>query len=124
MNEEDQDFLESLKKDFIEESYDLLLKCEECLLSYEQEKTEVIFQEYMRIIHSLKGSARAVEFDSIASTLHLIESLGQKSRDQSFIDDSLKSLDGIKEALSLAKNKNYPEMEALLDGISLKLKSS
>lgn len=122
MNEEDQEFLEGLRKDFIDETFDLLLKCEDSLLNFEKNFDEIYFQEYMRIIHSIKGSARAVEFDSIASTIHLIESLGQKSKDHLFVENSLSSMDGIKEALEFAKNKNLFEMEARLAGIVLKIK--
>lgn len=122
MNQDDQDFLESLRKDFIDETFDLLLKCEESLLNFEKNFDRTYFQEYMRIIHSIKGSARAVEFDSIASTIHLIEGLGQKSKDHLFVEKSLNSIDGIKEALEFIKNNNTSEMETTLASIVSKIK--
>lgn len=122
MNQEDQEFLESLRKDFLDDTFDLLVKCEDSLLNFEKSFDEVFFQEYMRLIHSIKGSARAVEFDSIASTLHLIESLGQKSKDHTFIEMSLSSIDAIKDALQFVKDNDIPKMEATLAGIAQKLK--
>jgi chemotaxis protein histidine kinase CheA len=121
MNEEDQEFLESLKKDFIEETFDLLLKCEESLLNFEKKYEEEYFQEYMRLIHSIKGSARAVEFDLVASTIHLIEGLGQKSKDHTFVELSLLSIDGIRESLVFIKNNNQQDMEITLKTIVQKI---
>ncbi|MDO9182233.1 MAG: Hpt domain-containing protein [Bacteriovorax sp.] len=122
MNDEDQEFLISLQKDFIDETFDLLLKCEECLLNFEKNFDLSYFQEYMRIIHSIKGSSRAVEFDSIASTIHLIESLGQKSKDHSFVENSLWAIDGIREALELIKENKKDEMESKLALVVSKIK--
>lgn len=122
MNDEDQEFLDSLRKDFIDEAFDLLLKCEESLLNFEKKFDEIYFREYMRIIHSIKGSARAVEFDSIASTIHLIESLGQKSKDHLFVENSLTSIDGIRKALEFIKNNNPSMMESTLASVVLKIK--
>lgn len=104
MNEEDAEFLESLRKDFVEETFDLLNKCEECLLNYENGFDEIHYQDYMRRLHSIKGSARAVEFDLIASTIHLIESVGQKTQKEKFVELSLSSLDGVKNAIEFIKN--------------------
>ncbi|MBP9681986.1 MAG: Hpt domain-containing protein [Bacteriovorax sp.] len=122
MNDEDKEFLESLRKDFIEEASDLLLKCEESLLNYEKNFEESYFQEYMRVLHSMKGSSRAVEFDSFASTIHQIESLGQKSKDQQFVEKSLNSIDGLKASLDMIRNENTDESENILKGILEKLK--
>lgn len=122
MNEEDQEFLESLRKDFLEETFDLLVKCEESLLNFESTSDQAYIQEYLRLIHSIKGSARAVEFDSIASTIHLIESLAQGARDHKFIENSLKSLDGLKEGLESAKCKNFGEMEMVISSIVSRIK--
>lgn len=122
MNDEDKDFLESLRKDFIEEASDLLLKCEESLLNFEKNFEETYFQEYMRVLHSMKGSSRAVEFDLFASTIHQIESLGQKSKDQQFVEKSLSSLDGLKASLEMIRNENNQESENILNAILAKLK--
>jgi chemotaxis protein histidine kinase CheA len=122
MNDEDKEFLESLRKDFIEESADLLEKCEESLLNYEKSFSENFYNEYMRTLHSIKGSARAVEYDSFASTIHLTESLGQKYKQSEFVEKSLFSLDGIKAALELLKNNNGQEAEITLRGLSEKIK--
>lgn len=121
MNAEDQEFLESLRKDFIDETFDLLLKCEESLLNFEKNYDEKFFQEYMRTLHSIKGSARAVEFDAFASTLHLIEGLGLKSKDQQFVEISLASLDGIKESLESARSGSMNEMDLKLASLTTRL---
>jgi chemotaxis protein histidine kinase CheA len=121
MNAEDQAFLEELRRDFIDEASDLLSKCEESLLNFEKNFDEAYYQEYMRIIHSLKGSARAVEFDAIASTIHLIESLGQKFKGHAFVENSLSSIDGIKDALECIKKNDLSKMEDILANVTLKI---
>lgn len=114
MNAEDAEFLESLRKDFVEETFDLLSKCEESLLNYEQGFEESFYLDYMRRLHSIKGSARAVEFDLIASTVHIIESIGQKNKREKFVELSLSSLDSIRNSLEFIKNDQLKEANANL----------
>ncbi len=122
MNDEDQEFLESLRCDFVIEASEMLAKCEESLLNYEVEFNISFYQEYMRFIHSMKGSARAVEFNTFASTIHNIESIGQKSKDQQFVELSLKLIDEMKEVVNLMKSRDYEQMELKLTSICGQIK--
>lgn len=112
--DEDQEFLESLKVDFIEETLENLEKCEECLLKYENNKEDGRLREYLRLLHSIKGSARAVEFDMVASAIHQIEALGQKAADPQFVELSLSLVDDIREVMKVLKEKDIAEMEIKL----------
>ena len=112
---EDLEFLESLKQDFIEECLESLQKCEECLLSFEKNKSDEVLREYLRVLHSIKGSSRAVEFDKIAKAVHQIESLGQKTNEPQFVELSLSLVDDLRDAVELIRQNQMDEMEAKLD---------
>ena len=70
----DEEFLEILKKTFIEEAMQLLEEFEESLLQIESadDKTEVIAQLF-RTAHSLKGSAAAVDYKEFSKFAHHME---------------------------------------------------
>lgn len=112
---DDAEFLESLRQDFVLETMDNLAKCEECLLKFETNKEDAALREYLRVLHSIKGSARAVEFDKIATTVHQIESLGQKSAEAQFVEISLASIDRLREVMDLIKDNDQAEIDRRLD---------
>lgn len=112
---EDLEFLESLRQDFIEETLENLQKSEECLLRFERDKCEDHIREYLRLLHSIKGSARAVEFDKIGTTIHQIETMGHKKHDPLFVEISLSLIDDLRDVLALIKENNYDAMELKLE---------
>lgn len=75
--DEDQEFLKSLKEDFYVETLDSFEKSEASLLDFESTQNELKKLEYKRILHSVKGSAKAVGEDHFAKVVHQVEdSLG------------------------------------------------
>ncbi len=112
---DDQEFLETLRVDFLEETLENLEKCEECLLKYEKKKDDDLIREYLRLLHSIKGSARAVEFDKVASAIHQIESLGDKVTNSLFVELSLSLIDNVREVMKVIKTGDLAEMDKQLD---------
>lgn len=79
----DDAFLEEIKKDFLQESLDLLGRVEG--LSLEVEKapdSPEPYAELARLAHNLKGSSQAVGFENIAKLSHRVEDfiLGIKNK--------------------------------------------
>lgn len=112
---EDLEFLESLKQDFIEETMENLEKCEECLLKFERDKSEDHIREYLRLLHSIKGSARAVDFDKVGTTIHQIETLGHKNQEPTFVEISLSLVDDLRDVMGLIKSGDLVGMDSRLE---------
>jgi chemotaxis protein histidine kinase CheA len=117
MNDEDLEFLKTLQLEFIGETTDSLLLCEDCLIKYEKQKSPELLQKYLRILHSIKGSARAVEFEKIAMTVHKVEGLGSKPDSEIFVELSLKSIDTLREAIEYIRSGEIDQMNDILDEI-------
>jgi chemotaxis protein histidine kinase CheA len=117
MNDDDLEFLKTLQLEFIDETVDSLHQCEGTLMRYEKQKTADDIREYLRLLHSIKGSARAVEFEKIAMTIHKVEGLGSKPDDPNFIELSLASIDTLREAITLIRSGEIEKMDAILDDI-------
>lgn len=105
---EDLEFLKSLKEDFYTETVDSLEKSEALLLDFEQTQNDFKKVEYKRILHSIKGSAKAVEEDHFAKCIHLIEDSLMNLAPDSSMDLQLKLLDA---CLQYVKFKKYNEIE-------------
>ncbi len=121
MENDDLEFLKTLQLEFIGETTDSLLQCEDCLIKYEKQKDPEILREYLRYLHSIKGSARAVEFEKIAMTIHKVEGLGSKPDAPHFIENSLKSIDTLREAIEFIRSGEIDEMNLILDEIMSKI---
>lgn len=121
MEDDDLEFLRTLQLEFIGETTDSLLGCEDCLIKYEKQKSPEVLREYLRILHSIKGSARAVEFDKIAMTIHKVEGMGSKPDSDYFIELSLKSIDTLREAIELIRSGEIEAMNKILDDIMAKI---
>lgn len=124
MDNEDLEFLKTLQLEFIGETTDSLLSCEDCLIKYEKQKSPEVLREYLRILHSIKGSARAVEFEKIAMTVHKLEGLGNKPDAENFVEFSLKSIDSLSEGIKLIRSGEIDEMNKILDDIMAKIQQS
>lgn len=92
-SDEDLEFLASLRKDFFIEGKDRLLEAEVALLDFESTQNELKLLDYKRILHSVKGSAKAVEEIDYATLVHKIEDRIQGSVDEQFFDLNLKFID-------------------------------
>lgn len=119
-SDEDLEFLQSLREDFYVETLDSLEKSEAILLEFEDTHNELKKLEYKRILHSIKGSAKAVEEDRFAKIVHIIEdSLSCVSTESidfqfQFIDASLEYMKMRKQNDSLGSEKKLDEIEALI----------
>ncbi len=104
---EDLEFLENLKSEFYDEAYEFLNDCESVILQYEKQPESELTKEYMRILHSMKGSAKAVDLDRIAHALHLMESKCTESDSPTFVNETLKAIDCLRESLDSFRNHDY-----------------
>ena len=69
----EKDFLESLRQEFLDTSGFTLDECEKLLLKAEKISDPTLFDEFRRQLHSLKGSAQAIQLGDIGKALHDIE---------------------------------------------------
>lgn len=68
------DFSQELKKDFLDEAFDLLDNLEKCLLELEKNPNDdKAINEVFRVAHTIKGGAGTVGFDEIQSLTHIME---------------------------------------------------
>jgi chemotaxis protein histidine kinase CheA len=121
MNDEDLEFLRTLQLEFIGETIDSLAQCEDCLIKYEKQKSSDVLREYLRCLHSIKGSSRAVEFEKIAMTIHKVEGLGSKPDSDIFVELSLKSIDTLRDAIEFIRSGEIDKMDEILDEIMSKI---
>ena len=71
-----EDFEIELKRDFLEESEDLLSQAENAFLRLEEERNSAdLLNEIFRVAHNLKGTSKAVGFDQMAQLTHVAENL-------------------------------------------------
>jgi chemotaxis protein histidine kinase CheA len=114
LNDDDDEFLKALRDDFFVETNDSFEKCESLLLNYEETQNELKLIEYKRILHSIKGSAKAVSEDEFANVIHLLEdTLISKSKD-GLIDFQLKILDSVSSYINAMKENDETSASAAL----------
>lgn len=112
MDKEDLEFLESLKEEFFAESEDVLAECESLMLEYGQKQDDQIIKNYMRILHSMKGSASAVDLKRLSKVLHGIESYTKNCKAANYVDVNLKIIDLLRNYLDATKNGDESSAEA------------
>lgn len=98
---DDSDFLEQLKTEFIDNLQFDISSCEELLLKYEKNGGDQHITDLLRVMHSMKGSAHAVEMHDIANVLHELESYAIQHKSNStprteFVSQILRGMDQIK----------------------------
>ena len=102
-DDDDLEFLQSLKNDFYTETQESLEKCEASLLNYESTKSELSILDYKRTLHSIKGSAKAVDEADFALLVHKIEDTIAGNKDATFFDINFKFLDFAKNYIDSLK---------------------
>lgn len=107
------DYIKSLLKDFFEEAFEMLDRLEENILILDKDRNNVdAVQEIFRAVHTLKGSAGAVELVDTQKYAHRFEDLLDLIRDKKInVDDStidilLKGIDILKELINCASNES------------------
>ncbi len=112
------EYILSLRKDFFEEAFEMLERLESNILnlSNNYEDSDAI-QEIFRAVHTLKGSAGAVELTEVSSYTHRFEDLLDLIRnneikiDDETIDVLLRGIDNIKDLVEAA----YDERDATIN---------
>ena len=130
------DYIKSLLKDFFEEAFEMLDRLEENILILDKDRDNVdAVQEIFRAVHTLKGSAGAVELVDTQKYAHRFEDLLDLIRDKKInVDDAtidilLKGIDILKELINSASNESVSsinideEIKKLDDFKNLKLGS-
>ena len=109
------DYIKSLLKDFFEEAFDMLDRLEQNILILDKDRNNTdAIQEIFRAVHTLKGSAGAVELFDTQKYAHRFEDLldlirnNQIKVDDKTIDILLKGIDILKELINGASaEKEY-----------------
>lgn len=109
------DYIKSLLKDFFEEAFDMLDRLEQNILILDKDRNNAdAVQEIFRAVHTLKGSAGAVELFDTQKYAHRFEDLldlirGNKIKvDDKTVDILLKGIDILKELInSASEEKEY-----------------
>lgn len=111
------DYIKSLLKDFFEEAFEMLDRLEENILILDKDRNNVdAVQEIFRAVHTLKGSAGAVELVDTQKYAHRFEDLLDLIRDKKInVDDStidilLKGIDILKELINCASNESVSSL--------------
>lgn len=107
------DYIKSLLKDFFEEAFEMLDRLEENILILDKDRDNVdAVQEIFRAVHTLKGSAGAVELFDTQKYAHRFEDLLDLIRDNKInVDDAtidilLKGIDILKDLINCASNES------------------
>ena len=108
-------YIKSLLKDFFEEAFDMLDRLEQNILILDKDRNNTdAIQEIFRAVHTLKGSAGAVELFDTQKYAHRFEDLldlirnNQIKVDDKTIDILLKGIDILKELINGAsEEKEY-----------------
>lgn len=93
MSVSDESFVHELRVQFCRDSLDLLQSIEALLLEIERSGTKEKLDELKRLLHSLKGDARAVGFESISKAVHEMEGKCVAPLPPDLIDELLKRRD-------------------------------
>ena len=109
------DYIKSLLKDFFEEAFDMLDRLEQNILILDKDRNNTdAVQEIFRAVHTLKGSAGAVELFDTQKYAHRFEDLLDLIRnneikvDDKTVDILLKGIDILKELInSASEEKEY-----------------
>lgn len=106
------DYIKSLLKDFFEEAFDMLDRLEQNILILDKDRNNTdAVQEIFRAVHTLKGSAGAVELFDTQKYAHRFEDLldlirnNQIKVDDKTIDILLKGIDILKELINGASGE-------------------
>ncbi|MBF0440371.1 MAG: Hpt domain-containing protein [Oligoflexales bacterium] len=107
-----------LKRTFFQEASEQLEQLELLSLNLEKSPTdEKIIQKIFRLMHTLKGSSRAMEFYKMSGLMHVMESLVEKITEKKLypsteiIDVLLESNNLLKEILKNLMSENGDEMD-------------
>ena len=124
-SEEDLEFLETLKVEFYGEAQEGLEGCEALLLEFNSSSETGKLDEFMRVLHSMKGSARAVDMEEIAKVFHSLESVCLRIKDAGAgdINPMLSIIDKLREYISMFENEQADEAAPIVEQCLTELES-
>ncbi len=118
MDQDEVEFLLSLTRDFIVDARFQLDELEEAGLSLENALDASLLSNTRKLLHSLKGSAQAVDFQEFAHVVHQMESLLAARSDGPAVGVLLNVVDRLKEYLKIHESAGDPKPAA---DVALKL---
>lgn len=119
-DEEDLEFLRGLREEFLEECHENLDNLENIMLNYESSADEETLKSFMRTLHSMKGSARAVDLHTMGQVIHLLETLCV-NKEADLVENILKNIDNLRKYADLMKARQEAEGEVFINYIHKKL---
>ncbi len=122
-SDEDLEFLQSLKKDFYIETMDSIEKAESLLLNFESKQDELSLLDYKRILHSIKGSAKAIDEAEFALLVHKVEDSILKDKNAAFFDLNFQFIDFCKNYIDLKRSEDDDGANNLLKEFMGKIKT-
>ena len=100
-----EEFLQEIRTEYLETATESLDKCEALLLANSENHDDDAVDTIMRLLHSMKGEAQAVEWPDFATAIHKVETWILENRQLS-IDDFqsqlLRDIDNLRDGLSKA----------------------
>lgn len=123
MEDDDSEFLAELREEFFTEAKETLLECENILINIENGDSSG-FDQYKRQLHSLKGSAHAVDLKKIAAILHTMEDWIKDNKITEIVEISLTTIDYIRQAVEASDSGDEAGAEQILDSYLSQIKSA
>lgn len=111
MDKDELEFLKELRDEFFQDTPEQLDACEESILAFKNTNDKVHVDKLKRTIHSLKGSAQAIDLAKMANFLHKFETILSTSNNIGINDNAkminfmLSFLDNIRIYLSTLKTQ-------------------
>jgi len=113
-NKIDAEFILELQKQFFVDCRDLFTSIENSLMELEKTHSNEQLKSLLRGLHSVKGGARAVGFDSLANYVHEIESQLNQLKNSIDINLFLRKLDLMVEHINLMEQDKKLKAETIL----------
>lgn len=114
MSEQDKKIIQELQEQFFEEFNDLSASTEICLMEMEKSNNPEHQKTLLRNLHSIKGSSRAVGFESLAIFTHDLETRISESKQKFDFNFLFQALDLMVEHIKLLKEDCTKEADQVL----------
>ena len=113
----EEELIVHLRDEFCLEGQEALFACEGILLNMDRDgQSEELIREFNRLLHSIKGSAAAVEMVIMTKVIHKFETYIGK-RDDSLVDISFHVIDNLRDALVCTKDGLFDKSDKILDQV-------
>jgi chemotaxis protein histidine kinase CheA len=120
--------MDEMLQAYMEETEELILKAEECIIRLEIEYSSVDVNELFRIAHTIKGSSHMVGYEDIGNLMHKIEDMLDYARngsilfDQSIVQLCFEGIDTVKKMLiSKREPESYEDITQLVNSAAINI---